>query len=36
VTILLPSRTTDIVAVGTGTALVGWLMLLFARGPHRA
>jgi UDP-N-acetylmuramyl pentapeptide phosphotransferase/UDP-N-acetylglucosamine-1-phosphate transferase len=36
VTILVPSRTTDVAALGIGVALVGWLMLLFARGPRRA
>ena len=35
-TILLPSRTTDIAAFSAGAALVGWLMFVFERGPHRA
>jgi hypothetical protein len=35
-TILLPSRTTDIVGVGTGMALVAWLLVVFARGPRPA
>jgi UDP-N-acetylmuramyl pentapeptide phosphotransferase/UDP-N-acetylglucosamine-1-phosphate transferase len=35
-TILLPSRTTDIAALGAGAVMVGWLMLVFERGPHPA
>lgn len=34
-TILLPSRMTDIAAVGAGMALVAWLLVVFARGPRR-
>jgi UDP-N-acetylmuramyl pentapeptide phosphotransferase/UDP-N-acetylglucosamine-1-phosphate transferase len=34
-TILLPSPTTDIAAVGVGMALVAWLLVVFARGPAR-
>jgi UDP-N-acetylmuramyl pentapeptide phosphotransferase/UDP-N-acetylglucosamine-1-phosphate transferase len=34
-TILLPSRMTDIAAVGAGMALVTWLLVVFARGPRR-
>jgi UDP-N-acetylmuramyl pentapeptide phosphotransferase/UDP-N-acetylglucosamine-1-phosphate transferase len=32
-TILLPSRGTDIAAVGAGMALVAWLLVMFAREP---
>ena len=32
-TILLPSRTTDVATLIVGTALVGWLLIAFARGP---
>ncbi len=32
-TILLPSRTTDVAALTVGMALVGWLLIAFARGP---
>jgi hypothetical protein len=35
-TILLPSRTTDIAALTAGSALVAWLLIVFARGPRRA
>jgi UDP-N-acetylmuramyl pentapeptide phosphotransferase/UDP-N-acetylglucosamine-1-phosphate transferase len=34
-TILLPSPTTNFTAVSVGTALVTWLMVVFARGPAR-
>jgi UDP-N-acetylmuramyl pentapeptide phosphotransferase/UDP-N-acetylglucosamine-1-phosphate transferase len=34
-TILLPSPITNFAAVSVGTALVTWLMILFARGPAR-
>jgi UDP-N-acetylmuramyl pentapeptide phosphotransferase/UDP-N-acetylglucosamine-1-phosphate transferase len=34
-TILLPSRTTDIVALCVGAALVTWILVVFARGPAR-
>jgi UDP-N-acetylmuramyl pentapeptide phosphotransferase/UDP-N-acetylglucosamine-1-phosphate transferase len=34
-TILLPSPTTNFAAVSVGTALVTWLMVVFARGPAR-
>jgi UDP-N-acetylmuramyl pentapeptide phosphotransferase/UDP-N-acetylglucosamine-1-phosphate transferase len=34
-TILLPSPTTNLAAVSVGTALVTWLMVLFARVPAR-
>jgi len=34
-TILLPSPTTNFAAVSVGTALVTWLMAVFARGPAR-
>ena len=34
-TILLPSPATDIAAVSVGTALVAWLLVVFARGPAR-
>jgi UDP-N-acetylmuramyl pentapeptide phosphotransferase/UDP-N-acetylglucosamine-1-phosphate transferase len=32
-TILLPSRTTEIVALAAGMGTVGWLLTTFARGP---
>jgi UDP-N-acetylmuramyl pentapeptide phosphotransferase/UDP-N-acetylglucosamine-1-phosphate transferase len=35
-TILLPSRTADIPALSAGSALVAWLLIVFARGPGRA
>jgi UDP-N-acetylmuramyl pentapeptide phosphotransferase/UDP-N-acetylglucosamine-1-phosphate transferase len=35
-TILVPSRVTDIAAVSAGIALVGWLLVVFARGPRRS
>ena len=35
-TILLPSRTTDIIALSVGAALVAWILVVFARGPSRA
>jgi UDP-N-acetylmuramyl pentapeptide phosphotransferase/UDP-N-acetylglucosamine-1-phosphate transferase len=35
-TILLPSRITDIPAVSAGSALVAWLLIVFARGPRRS
>jgi UDP-N-acetylmuramyl pentapeptide phosphotransferase/UDP-N-acetylglucosamine-1-phosphate transferase len=34
-TILLPSPITNFAAVSVGTALVTWLMIVFARGPAR-
>jgi UDP-N-acetylmuramyl pentapeptide phosphotransferase/UDP-N-acetylglucosamine-1-phosphate transferase len=34
-TILLPSRTTDIIALSVGAALVTWFLVVFARGPGR-
>jgi UDP-N-acetylmuramyl pentapeptide phosphotransferase/UDP-N-acetylglucosamine-1-phosphate transferase len=34
-TILLPSPTSNIAAVSVGTALVAWLLVVFARGPTR-
>jgi UDP-N-acetylmuramyl pentapeptide phosphotransferase/UDP-N-acetylglucosamine-1-phosphate transferase len=34
-TILLPSPITNFAAVSVGTALVAWLMIVFARGPAR-
>ena len=34
-TILVPSRTTDIAALGAGAVLVSCLLFLFARGPDR-
>src|SRR6516162_9102241 len=33
VTILLPSRTTDIATLIAGAILVAWLLIVFARGP---
>jgi UDP-N-acetylmuramyl pentapeptide phosphotransferase/UDP-N-acetylglucosamine-1-phosphate transferase len=35
-TILLPSRATEIVALGVGAVLVACLLVVFARGPTRA
>ena len=35
-TILLPSRTTDIIALSVGAALVAWILAVFTRGPRRA
>jgi UDP-N-acetylmuramyl pentapeptide phosphotransferase/UDP-N-acetylglucosamine-1-phosphate transferase len=35
VTILLPSRPTEIAALSAGAALVTWLLAIFARGPTR-
>ncbi len=35
-TVLVPFPLTDVAALGAGVALVSWLLLLFARGPHRA
>jgi UDP-N-acetylmuramyl pentapeptide phosphotransferase/UDP-N-acetylglucosamine-1-phosphate transferase len=32
-TILLPSRTTDIIALSVGAALVAWILAVFTRGP---
>jgi UDP-N-acetylmuramyl pentapeptide phosphotransferase/UDP-N-acetylglucosamine-1-phosphate transferase len=34
-TILFPSRTTDIIALSVGAALVAWLLVVFARGRAR-
>jgi hypothetical protein len=32
-TILLPSRTIDVVALSAGAAVVVWLLVTFSRGP---
>jgi UDP-N-acetylmuramyl pentapeptide phosphotransferase/UDP-N-acetylglucosamine-1-phosphate transferase len=35
-TILLPSRTTYIITLSVGAALVAWILAVFTRGPRRA